>query len=51
MTKGEKNSKAYQDAANYAEPSMPDDEEYMSFYRGWRNLSLRPDDQYGDRVC
>ena len=45
MTKDEKNSKAYQDAANYAEPSMPEDKEYMSFYRGWSNLSSHPDAQ------
>ncbi|MCA1800541.1 MAG: hypothetical protein LC650_04540 [Actinobacteria bacterium] len=46
MTREEKNSKAYDDAFDLAEPSNPNDEEYMEFYRFWRTLARYHDDEW-----
>lgn len=40
MSKEEKNSKAYRDVVDCLEPQMPNDKEYMRFYRNW--LALDP---------
>lgn len=44
MTTEEKNSLAYQDCANYTEPSMPNDIQYMEKYRFWRAIARFPED-------
>jgi hypothetical protein len=44
MTTEQKNSQAYQDCANYAEPSIPNDEVYMERYRYWRAIARYPED-------
>jgi len=35
MTRDEKNLQAYKDVLDCFGPSMPDDAEYMVFYRSW----------------
>jgi hypothetical protein len=46
VTSEDKNSLAYRDCAEFKEPSMPDDTEYMKKYQGWRNLAQFPGDDY-----
>lgn len=48
MTRDQKNSKAYDDCSEYAEPSMPWDAEYMECYRFWRAIAKFPGDDFED---
>lgn len=45
MSRDEKNSAAYEDCANFAEPSYPGDPEFMEFYRYWRAIARFPGDE------
>lgn len=46
MTRDAKNHKAYMDVLDCRGPSMPDDPEYMDFYRYWYPLGA---DAHRDR--
>ena len=51
MTRDQKNSMAYDDIVEMNNPSMPEDEEYMSCYYFWRGLAKWPgDDEPYDEI-